>query len=118
MRTKTNVARHKAQKRILRMAKGYVGGRRNMFRTALETINRAEAYNTKHRKTRRNDIRKIWIVRLNAAARERGLRYGELMHALKLAKIELNRKMLSELAIQDPAAFDAVFNAARAALQH
>ncbi|HTL52809.1 MAG TPA: 50S ribosomal protein L20 [Planctomycetota bacterium] len=117
MRTKTNVARHKYQKRILRKAKGYVGGRRKMFRTAAETIDRAEAYNTKHRKTRRGDFRKLWITRLNAAARDRGLRYGELIHALKLAKIELNRKMLSELAINDVAAFDAVFNQAKAALK-
>lgn len=117
MRTKTNVARHKFQKRILRQAKGYVGGRRKMFRSAVETINRAEAYNTKHRKTRRNDIRKIWIIRLNAAARDRGLRYGEFMHGLKLAKIELNRKMLSEMAIHDAATFDAIVNQAKAALK-
>lgn len=117
MRTKTNVARHKFQKRILRQAKGYVGGRRKMFRTAVETINRAEAYNTKHRKTRRSDFRKLWITRVNAAARDRGLRYGELIHGLTLAKIELNRKMLSELAIQDPAAFDAVVALAKKALK-
>lgn len=117
MRTKTNVARHKYQKRMLRKAKGYVGGRRKMFRTAVETIDRAEAYNTKHRKTRRSDFRKLWITRVNAAARDRGLRYGELIHGLKLAQIELNRKMLSELAIQDPTAFDAVIAKVKAALK-
>ena len=87
-----------------------------MLRTAKETLVRAEAYAYRDRRVRKREFRKLWIIRVNAAARERGLRYSELMNGLKKAQVGLDRKMLSEMAIHDPAAFDAVVEKAREAL--
>jgi len=116
MRTTKGAARNKAKNRLFKKTKGYVGGRGTLLRTAKETLVRAEAYAFRDRRVRKRDFRKLWIIRINAAARERGLRYSELVNGLKKAHVELDRKMLSEMAIHDPAAFDAVVEKAREAL--
>lgn len=108
MRTLKGAARTKAKRRIFKAVKGYTGGRRKLLRSAKETLLRSGNYAYRDRKVRKREFRSLWIVRLNAAARERGLRYSELIHGLNLAGIELNRKSLSEMAINDPAAFDAL----------
>ena len=116
MRTTKGSARNRAKNRLFKKTKGYVGGRGTLLRTAKETLIRAEAYAFRDRRVRKREFRKLWIIRINAAARERGLRYRELVNGLKMAHIELDRKMLSEMAVHDPAAFDAVVEKAREAL--
>ncbi|MCH7752689.1 MAG: 50S ribosomal protein L20 [Planctomycetes bacterium] len=116
MRTTKGSARNRAKNRLFKKTKGYVGGRGTLLRTAKETLVRAEAYAFRDRRVRKREFRKLWIIRINAAARERGLRYSELVNGLKMAHIELDRKMLSEMAVHDPAAFDAVVEKAREAL--
>ncbi|MCA9229182.1 MAG: 50S ribosomal protein L20 [Planctomycetales bacterium] len=116
MRTTKGSARNRAKNRLFKKTKGYVGGRGTLLRTAKETLVRAEAYAFRDRRVRKRDFRRLWIIRINAAARERGLRYGELISGLKKAQVELDRKMLSEMAIHDPAAFDTVVEKAREAL--
>jgi len=108
MRTTKGSARHKAKRRLFKKAKGYRGGRSKLLRTVKETLIRAEAYAFRDRRVRRRDFRKLWIIRINAAVRERGLRYSEFICGLNRAGIELDRKSLSEMAINDPAAFDNV----------
>jgi len=116
MRTTKGAARNKAKNRLFKKTKGYVGGRGTLLRTAKETLIRAEAYAFRDRRVRKREFRKLWIIRINAASRERGLRYSELVNGLKKAHVELDRKMLSEMAIHDPAAFDVVVEKAREAL--
>ncbi|HCK42636.1 MAG: 50S ribosomal protein L20 [Planctomycetaceae bacterium] len=116
MRTTKGSARNRAKNRLFKKTKGYVGGRGTLLRTAKETLIRAEAYAFRDRRVRKREFRKLWIIRINAASRERGLRYSELMNGLKKAEVEINRKMLSEMAIHDPAAFDAIVEKAREAL--
>lgn len=108
MRTTKGAARNRAKRRLFRKVKGYRGGRKNLLRTAKETLIRAGAYAFRDRRVRKRDFRQLWIIRINAAVRARGLRYSEFIAGLKAAKIELNRKMLSELAIFDPEGFDQV----------
>ena len=116
MRTTKGSARTRAKRRLFRRAKGYRGGRGNLLRTVKETLLRAGAYAFRDRRVRKRDFRRLWITRINAAARMRGLRYSQLIHGLAKANIELNRKMLSEMAIHDPAGFDAVCKLASDAL--
>ena len=104
MRTTKGAARTKAKKRLFKKVKGYVGGRRKLLRTAKETLVRAGVYAFRDRRARKRDFRQLWIIRINAAVRERGLRYSEFIHGLEKAKIELDRKTLSEMAIHDPPA--------------
>lgn len=115
MRTTKGAARNKAKKRLFKKAKGYVGGRGKLLRTVKETLVKAEAYAYRDRKVRKREFRKLWIIRINAACRQRGLRYSEFICGLKKAGIELDRKQLSEMAIHDPAAFDQVVEKAKAA---
>ena len=103
MRTTKGSARNRAKNRLFKKTKGYRGGRGNLLRTAKETLIKAEAYAFRDRRARKREFRKLWIIRINAAARERGLRYGELIHGLKKAQIELDRKTLAEMAVHDPA---------------
>lgn len=116
MRVRCTVARHRATKRILKKVKGYRGSRSKLLRTAKEAIVRAEAFATRDRKQKKRDFRKLWIVRINAAAREHGLRYGELINGLKKAGVEINRKMLSELAIHNKEAFAELVKQAKSKL--
>jgi large subunit ribosomal protein L20 len=116
MRTTKGAARRQAKRRLFKKVKGYVGGRRKLYRTAKETLVRAGVFAYKHRKDRKRDFRRLWIIRINAACRERGLRYSEFINGLQKAGLELDRKTLAELAVSDPAAFDAVFEKAKSAL--
>src|SRR5215475_3722490 len=116
MRTTSAVPRNRAKKRLFRKVKGFVGGRRRLLRTATETLVRSGVYAFRDRRRRRRDLRSLWIIRVNAAVRERGLRYGEFINGLAKAKIELDRKSLSEMAIADPGAFDAVVELVKGAL--
>ena len=117
MRTSKGAARTQAKKRLFKRAEGFVGGRRKLYRTAKETLARAGAFAYRDRRARKRDFRRLWIIRLSAACQERGLRYSQLIAGLKAAKIELDRKSLSEIAIADPAAFDAVVAEVKAALK-
>jgi large subunit ribosomal protein L20 len=116
MRTVKGAARNKAKNRLFKKTKGYRGGRNNLLRTAKETLLRAGAFAFRDRRVRKREFRKLWIIRINAAVRERGLRYSEFICGLKRAGIELDRKTLSEMAINDAAGFDAVVEKAREAL--
>jgi large subunit ribosomal protein L20 len=117
MRARKGAARTQANKRLFERAKGFVGGRRKLLRTVKETLERAGAFAFRDRRARKRDFRRLWITRLSAACRERDLRYSQLIAGLKLANIELDRKSLSEIAIADPAAFDAVIGEVKAALK-
>lgn len=116
MRSKSGAARNKKKNRLFKQVKGNRGGRGKLLRTVKETIVKSGAYSFRDRKVRAREFRKLWIIRINAAARERGLRYSQLIAGLKKAEIDLDRKTLSEMAINDTAAFDAVVEQAKAAL--
>jgi large subunit ribosomal protein L20 len=102
------------RKKVLKMAKGYVGGRSRLYRTAVDAVHRALAYAYRDRRTRKRDFRRLWITRINAAARIHGMTYSVLMDALKKAHIELDRKILAELAVSDPSAFLKIVELAKA----
>ncbi len=116
MRTIKGAARNKAKRRLFRKAKGYRGGRSNMLRTVKETLVRAEAYAYRDRRVRKRDFRKLWIIRINAAVRQRGMRYSVFIHGLSKANIALDRRMLAEMAVSDPEAFDQVVELVEKAL--
>jgi large subunit ribosomal protein L20 len=97
-------ARHRRQK-VLKLARGFRGGRSKLFRTAAGTLDRALRYAYRDRKVRKRDFRALWITRINAAARINDLSYSKFMHGLRLAKVALDRKVLAELAVSDPAGF-------------
>jgi large subunit ribosomal protein L20 len=105
-RTRGNVAHHKKVKRILKAAKGYYGARSKLLRSARDTVRRAGRYAFRDRRARKRDFRGLWITRITGACRSRGIAYSRFMRGLKLATVTLNRKMLSEIAIADEAAFD------------
>ena len=116
MRTTKGAARTKAKKRLYRKARGYRGGRGRLLRTVKETLIRAGQYAYRDRRVRKREFRRLWIVRINAAVRMHGLRYSVFIAGLKKAQIELNRKSLSEMAIHDPEAFEAVVEKVKAVL--
>jgi large subunit ribosomal protein L20 len=116
MRTTAAVPRNRAKKRLFQKVKGYVGGRRRLLRTAKEALVRAGVYATRDRRTRKRELRKLWIIRINAAVRERGFRYSEFVHGLEKAGIGLDRKSLAEIAVSDPAGFDAIVERVKATL--
>lgn len=116
MRTIKGAARNRAKNRLFRRAKGYRGGRGKLLRTAKESIVRAGAYAFRDRRARKREFRKLWIIRINAAVRQRGLRYNEFIHGLRAAKIELDRKILAELAVNDPGAFDQIVELVKQAM--
>jgi large subunit ribosomal protein L20 len=107
--------RHR-RKKVLKKAKGYVGGRRRLYRTAAETVLRAGAFAYRGRKQKKRQARSLWIVRVNAACRQLGLSYSSFIAGLRKAGIALDRKILAELAAQDPAAFAKLAETARARL--
>ncbi len=114
-RVRKGSARRRAKRRILKRVKGYRASRGHLYRHAKEATVRAAVNARIDRKRRKRDFRGLWIVRLSAACRQRGIRYSQFINGCKKAHIELNRKMLSEIAIDDPAAFDAIVEAAKAA---
>jgi large subunit ribosomal protein L20 len=105
---------HLRHKKILKMAKGYYGSRHLLFRRANEAMLKSLWYAYRDRRVRKRDLRKLWIVRINAAAHLNGLSYSRLVHGMKTAGITLNRKMLADLAVRDPLAFTAVVESAKA----
>ena len=115
-RVKGGVVSRKRRKRILKLAKGYYGAKHLLFRTAKEQVMNSYYYAYRDRRQKKRDFRKLWITRINAAARLNGLSYSQLMHGLKLAEIEVNRKMLADLAVNDAAAFTALADAAKVKL--
>ena len=110
------VATKKRKKKVLKLAKGYWGGRSRLFRTAQEAVDRAQAYAYRDRRQRKRDFRRLWISRINAAARLNGISYSQLVHGLNKAGIVINRKILADLAVRDPSAFTAVVEQARSHL--
>jgi len=116
-RARKGAASRQAKKRIFKAAKGYVGGRRKLLRTANETRMRAMAYATRDRRVRKRSFRGLWIARLSAAVRERGLTYSRFIQGLAKAGVGLDRKVMSDIAISDPAGFDAIFATAKAGLE-
>ena len=115
-RVRSNVARLKRKNKIMKAARGAYGGRSKLWKTANETAMRALAYSYRHRRTRKRDFHRLWIMRINAAARLEGLSYSQLMFGLKTAGIEMDRKVLADLAVREPDGFKAVVAQARAAL--
>ncbi len=114
-RTKHSVASHKRKKKVLKQAKGYTGGRGSLYRTAQEAVNRALSYAYRDRRARKRDFRKLWIARINAAARINGLSYSRFIDGLKKSDIEINRKMLSEIAVNDAEGFSKLAEIAKEA---
>ncbi len=112
MRVKRGYKARKRRKKVLKLAKGYRGGRSKLFRTAADAVDKALMYAYRDRKARKRDFRKLWIIRINAAAHMNDLSYSKLMHGLKLANIEIDRKVLAELAISDPSGFAQIANLA------
>ncbi len=108
MRVKRGYKSRRRRKKILKLAKGYRGGRSKLFRTATDAVDKALMYAYRDRKVRKRDFRRLWIARINAAARMNNLSYGKFIHGLKLADIEIDRKVLAELAISDPSGFDQI----------
>ena len=115
-RVKRGVTAHARHKKVLELAKGYRGRGGTVYRIAIEKVEKALRYAYRDRRNRKRDFRGLWIQRINAAAREHGLTYSQFTHGLKLAGVELDRKVLSDIAIREPEAFAAVIGTAKAAL--
>jgi len=105
------------RKKVLKMAKGYIGGRRRLYRTAVDAVHRALVYAYRDRKKRKRDFRRLWIIRISAAAKLHGVSYSRFMDALKKAHVELDRKVLADLAVSDPAAFSKIVEMAKESAQ-
>ncbi len=114
-RTKNTVATRAKRKRILKAAKGYRGGRSFLYRTARETVERALVFAYRDRRCKKRDFRKLWIARINAAARLNGLSYSRLINGLKKADVDINRKMLAEMAVNDTEGFKKLAEVAKTA---
>ena len=112
-RARAGAARHRKKVRILKAAKGYRGARSKLYRTAKEAITRAGVFAYRDRRARKRDFRRLWITRITAACRARGIPYSRFIFGLKQTSVIINRKMLSEIAIADPAAFDAIVELAK-----
>ena len=106
----------KRRKKILKLAKGYYGSKHRLYKTANEQVMKSLQYAYRDRRQRKRDFRKLWITRINAAARMNGLSYSKFMHGLKLAEIDMNRKMLAQIAISDAKAFTQIADQAKAAM--
>lgn len=115
-RTKHSVASHRRKKKVLKKAKGFTGGRGTLYRSAREAVNRALAYAYRDRRVRKRDFRTLWIARINAAARLNGLSYSRFISGLKKSEIDINRKQLSEIAVNDAEGFKRLADIAKEAL--
>ncbi len=116
MRVKGGTVKHDHRKKVLKFTKGYFGSKHTLYRTANEARIKALAYSYTSRRLRKRDFRKLWITRINAACHANDISYSRFINGLKLAKIDLNRKMLSEIAISDPKAFTSLVDTAKKAL--
>jgi large subunit ribosomal protein L20 len=104
-RAKNAVARKRRKRKVLKAARGYYGRKHSSYRSANEQLMRSGAYAYRDRRTRKRDFRRLWIVRINAAARKEGLSYSQFMHGLQEAGVEVNRKVLADIAVNDPEGF-------------
>ncbi len=116
MRVKRGFKARRRRKKVLKLAKGFRGGRSKLFRTAADAVDKALMYAYRDRRTKKRDFRKLWIARINAGARMNDLTYSRLIHGLKQANIELDRKVLAEMAVSDPEGFSQVARLASAQL--
>lgn len=112
MRIKRGFKARRRRNKVLKMAKGFRGGRSKLFRTAADAVDKALMYAYRDRRVRKRDFRRLWILRINAAARMNDMSYSKFIHGLKVANIELDRKVLAEMAISDPLAFTQIANLA------
>lgn len=117
-RVKGGTVTRRRRKKVLKLAKGYYGAKHRLFKVAKQQVMKSYMYAYRDRRQKKRDFRKLWVTRINAAARMNGLSYSTMIHGLKLAGIEMNRKMLADLAVTDPAAFTAVADQAKAALNN
>ena len=115
-RIKRGVPAHKRHKKVLRMAEGHRGTRSRLYRPANESVMRSMAYMYRDRRNRKRDMRRLWIIRINAAARMHGVSYSKLMHAIHTANIDVDRKILAEMAVNDEEAFTALVQSALATI--
>ncbi len=115
-RTRHSVASKRRKNKVYKQAKGYFGARSRLFRTAQEAVDRAQAYAYRDRRNRKRDFRRLWIARINAAARINGVSYSQLICGLNRAEIAINRKVLADLAVRDPGAFTAIAEQAKSHL--
>ena len=116
MRVKTGTVRRRRHKKLLKQARGFYSGRRKHFRKAKEQLERSLVYAYRDRRQKKRDFRKLWIIRINAAARLNDISYSRFMHGLKLANIELDRKILADMAMNAPESFAQIAEASKAAL--
>jgi large subunit ribosomal protein L20 len=116
MRVKTGTVRHRRHKKLLKQARGFYSGRRKHFRKAKEQLERSMVYAYRDRRQKKRDFRRLWIIRINAAARLNDMNYSTFMHGLKVANIELDRKILADMAMNAPEAFKKVADASKQAL--
>ena len=116
VRVTNAVASRRRRKRLLKKAKGFFGDRKNHYRNAKDAVMRAMAFNTEHRKHKKREFRSLWIVRIGVAAKANGISYSRLIDGLTKAGCTINRKMLSDMALRDPASFTAVADTAKKAL--
>ncbi len=116
MRVKRGFKARRRRNKVLKLARGFRGGRSKLFRTAADSVDKALMYAYRDRRARKRDFRRLWVVRINAAARMNNLSYSRFMNGLKLADIELDRKVLADLAISDPAGFSQIASTAAARL--
>ena len=117
-RVKRGVTSHRRHKKILKMAKGYRGAKSKLYRVANQQVMKSGQYAYIHRKLKKRDFRKLWIARINAAARDNGTTYSRMVHGLKVAGVDINRKMLAELAISDPQGFSQLAELAKSAVNN
>ncbi|MBN1884654.1 MAG: 50S ribosomal protein L20 [Candidatus Krumholzibacteriota bacterium] len=115
-RTKHSVASNRRKKKVLKQAKGFTGGRGKLYRTAREAVNRALAYAYRDRRAKKRDFRKLWIARINAAARLNGMSYSRFIDGLKKSDIEINRKVLADMALNEPESFTRLAEIAKESL--
>ncbi|ADP33372.1 50S ribosomal protein L20 [Bacillus atrophaeus] len=115
-RVKGGTVTRKRRKKVLKLAKGYFGSKHTLYKVANQQVMKSGNYAFRDRRQKKRDFRKLWITRINAAARMNGLSYSRLMHGLKLSGIEVNRKMLADLAVNDLTAFNQLADAAKAQL--
>ena len=116
-RITSGATRHRRHKKLLRQTRGHRGVRHTLYKRAHESLIHALQYSYKHRKEKKGDMRRLWNIRINAAARANGLSYSRLIHGLKLGGVEVDRKMLADLAIRDPDAFSQIAQQAQSHLQ-
>ncbi|MEO1018481.1 MAG: 50S ribosomal protein L20 [Pseudomonadota bacterium] len=116
-RVKRGVTSHARHKKVLEQAAGYRGRRKNCIKTARQAVEKAQQYAYRDRRVRKREFRGLWIQRINAAAREQGLTYGRLIHGLRLAGVEVDRKVLADIAVRDSAGFTGFVKRAEAVLQ-